>query len=104
MMNNLKRKKSVRQTEKGPTKRFSYDLMGQKRLGEKIEKEISELTSRGILKRAQKKEGNQLFFALRHKESGSGLCLKLNLLRKKGLLLKFTSKRSLRDKERKTHK
>ena len=47
---------------------------------------------------------HQLVFALRHKESGSGLCLKLYLLRKQGLLLRFTSKRSLRDKERLTHK
>ena len=104
MMLHVEKKKSVKQKEKGPTKRFSFDLMGHKRLDQEIKKEISDLTSRWPSFFCARFRIHQLVFALRNKESGSGLCLKLYLLRKQGLLLRFTSKRSLRDKERLTHK
>ena len=65
MMINLKRKKSVRQKGKGPTKRFSYGLMSPKPLDQEREKFLPHLISRGFVKRGEKKEGDKLFFALR---------------------------------------
>ena len=99
MMFNLEKKKSVKQEEKGPTKRFSYDLRGRKRLDQEIEKEISFLTSRGILKRAQKKEGHQLFFALGCKESGCGLGLSCTQWEKQGLFANSSLISSLQEKQ-----
>ena len=54
-MFNLERKKSVKLEEKGPTKRFSYDLRGRKRLDQEIEKELSFLTSRDSETSAKKR-------------------------------------------------
>ena len=61
-MSNLKRKKSVKQKEKGPTKRFSYDLMSRKRLGQEIEKFLAHQTSKGFVKQGQKKEADKAIF------------------------------------------
>ena len=62
-MNNLKSKKSVKQKAKGPTKRFSYDPMSPKRLGQEIKKFLSNLLFRGGVK-LEEKEKAMNFFSL----------------------------------------
>ena len=61
-MNNLKRKKRMKQEEKGPTKRFSYDLMSLKLPGQ----EITEISFRTnlfpFLENARKKKTPMKFF------------------------------------------
>ena len=73
-MNNLKRKKSVKQEEKAPTKRFSYCLRGQKPQDQKIQKFLPHLISVGGVSNKKRKKSCCSFLALRSKVSGLGLC------------------------------
>ena len=57
----MKRKKVVKQEDKGPTKKFSFCLRGQKPQDQKIQKFLLHLLSRGIVKRAGKKEEARVF-------------------------------------------
>ena len=59
-----KEKKSLKQKAKGLIRRFSYDHGGLKPQEKELEKFLPHLISEGFVKRAQKKEGDTLFFAL----------------------------------------
>ena len=68
-MNNLKRKKRVKQEEKGPTKSFSYDLMSLKLPGQ----EITEISFRTNLfpfleNARKKKDSDEVFWVRGQKE------------------------------------
>ena len=97
-MNTLRKKEVAKQKAKGPTKRFSYDLGSPQPLDKKIEKFLPDLIFRGTVKRAEKKEGDAVIFALRCKESGFGLCLNLMQRNKQGLNSKSTLISSFRGK------
>ena len=59
------RKKSVQHKAKGPTKRFSYDLMTHPPLDQEIQKFLPHLLSKGFVKKGREKEAVKVFPALR---------------------------------------
>ena len=59
------RKKSVQHKAKGPTQRFSYELMTQNPLVQEIQKFLPHLFYQRFVKKKEKKEAAQVFSALR---------------------------------------
>ena len=89
-MNTLRKKEVVKQKAKEPTKRFSNDLGSPQPQDKKIEKFLSHLISGRAAKRGEETEGVAVFFALKYKESGWGLCLNLRQYNQPGLNTKST--------------
>ena len=77
----FEKKKSVKQKAKGPTKRFSYDPMSPKRLGQEIKKFLSNLLFRGGVK-LEEKEKWWLFFRSEEEKKWFQLVFKFCLTRK----------------------
>ena len=82
-MNNLKRKKSVKQEEKAPTKRFSYCLRGQKPQDQKIQKFLPHLISVGGVSNKKRKKKLLQFCCSEVKGKWLGLVFRCCLKRKR---------------------
>ena len=62
---NSERKKSVQHKAKGPTKRFSYELITPNPLDQEIQKFLPHLFYQWFVKKMGKKEAAQVYSALR---------------------------------------